>query len=362
MIKASTKCSLIISALLFIGLSSALAEDFQCEVMSLEGTAFVTNSQASRQPLKEGDILKADDLIEVNAGSSVDLAYDKDWQNVTRLEENSKVEIKSIFPTTLKMTHGGVYAKLKSLPTESTFEVQTPTAIATVRGTEYRAVYTGEGTQVFNYSDSKVYVFGRDESGTIGETPMIVENAQTTEIAAPGSQPTPPHPMSPDQVEKGGRSREGIDRKIRENVDHGRVSKMPDMRAIEKMHHERMESVRSGRAGLVSAEPGQNKGGNFKENMAREDKMLKVMQGTENGLRQKMERPENMKPDSGMPGKIEEGQANPIKRERNHVDNSQNFEKHGQGQAQDPNSNNNHPNNKPRGSKQARPQPPRPRQ
>ena len=130
LLKILKNSALIILWLSLLNLSAAYAEGFQCEVMSIEGSAFVTNSEMTHQPIKEGDILKVNDLIEVGADSSVDIAYDRDWQNVARLEESSKIEIKNIFPTMLKMSYGGIYAKLKSLPKDSTFEVATPTAIA----------------------------------------------------------------------------------------------------------------------------------------------------------------------------------------------------------------------------------------
>ena len=279
---------LLVFSFLFFNLSSAHAEDFQCEVMSLEGSAFVTNAEASHKSLKEGDLLKASDLIEPDADSYVDIAYDKDWKNVVRVEENSKIEIKTIYPTTVKMTSGGVFARLKALPKQSTFQVETPTAIAAVRGTEYRTTHQEGGTEVYNFSDSQVFVFSQDESGKVGETPTIVENSQATQVLRPGALPMPPRKMSTNEFLKGGQFREGLERKINENINQGRVGKVQDMRQIEKIHQERMNAAQ-GRGGLVSHERGQEQPGKMKELMNREDKMLRTMDRAKETHQGKME-------------------------------------------------------------------------
>jgi len=127
--------------------------------MTIEGAAYLVDG-ALRTPLKEKMVLSAGDTIEVDANSSVDLAYDRDWKNITRVNENSRVRINGIFPTKLVMIRGDIYAKLRSLPKGSSFEIKTPTAVAAVRGSEYRTMYRGGMTRVYNFAHSKVEVFG----------------------------------------------------------------------------------------------------------------------------------------------------------------------------------------------------------
>ncbi len=272
------KAGLLIFPFLFaINQPLVHAEDLECEVMSLEGAAYVTNGQANHQPLREGDILKAGDLVEVGANSHLDVGYDKNWQNVTRIEENSKIEIKSLFPTAIKLASGGIYAKLRELPKDSTFEVETPTAIASVRGTEYRTEHQDAGTKVYNFSDSKVYVFGQDGSGKINETPTIIRNSEVTRITDAGSAPTEPKIMSDTEHQKGFRIRQDLQGKIQDNIRRGRFAKVQDMRAIEKIHRERMTAAHSGQGRLVSVGSGQSQNGQTKDAMDREDRMLRVM-------------------------------------------------------------------------------------
>ena len=104
--------------------ASAIAEEFQCEVMSLEGTAYLSNAAVTKKPLQEGDIIQVNDVIDVGPGGGIDLAYDKDWKNVTHLEENTKVKIFSIYPALVHMDMGGVLARLKALPKDSSFQVE----------------------------------------------------------------------------------------------------------------------------------------------------------------------------------------------------------------------------------------------
>ena len=279
MIKLKSIC-ILFSVLVFVGTTAVRAEDFQCEVMSIEGTATVTNATVTEKALKEGDILKAGDIIQVASSSFVDVGYDKDWQNVTRFEEKSKVEIKSLYPIEMQLAQGGIFAKLKALPKDSTFNVQTPTAIAAVRGTEFETVHDDEGTQVYNFSDSKVYVFGQDESGKISDSPTIVENSQMTQIPRPGAMPRAPKTMSLDARIKGGRFKAGIEKRIQENSGRGRIGKLPDIRAIEKIHHEHRESGRTGRGALKSLESGQEKNEKMKQSMNRQDQMLNKIDQT----------------------------------------------------------------------------------
>lgn len=156
--KSSPLFLALIVALAF--LDQAYAEEFYCEVMSLQGNAYLTNKDGVHQPVKEGDILKVDDQVEVDNQSYLDLAYDRDWTNVVRVEESSRIRIKSVHPAQISLQRGGLFAKLKSLPKESTFEVQTPTALAAVRGTEFQTLYGENGTEVLNFSNSDVFVYG----------------------------------------------------------------------------------------------------------------------------------------------------------------------------------------------------------
>jgi len=147
--------------------NTVFAADFYCEVMNIEGSATRTNETAQQEPLQEGDRLQPGDVIEVFEDSIIDLAYDKRWENVTRIGPHAKVTIQSLNPTHLSMKYGKIFAQLNALPKDETFEIKTPLAIAAVRGSAYEVTHAGGQTTVTNHSDSPVTVYFLDENGNI---------------------------------------------------------------------------------------------------------------------------------------------------------------------------------------------------
>ncbi len=209
-------------------ISVAYAEEFYCEVMALEGVVTLSNRSVSGQVLQEGDLLKVDDVVQVvGTGGYADLAYDRQWNSVTRVEENSKIRIQALYPTTVELQSGGVYAKLRSLPKDSSFDVQTPTAIASVRGTEYRTTFLEGQTQVYNLSDSDVYVYGLDNSGRRQTTPVIIHHSEKTQVIKRGAPPVAPLRMQAHELQRAEHFRQGIDKKINENLANGHFGKIP---------------------------------------------------------------------------------------------------------------------------------------
>ncbi len=236
----------------FIFLSPvANAEDFYCEVLGVEGSATLTRSSDAPKAIEEGDILQVDDAIEVAEGGYVDISYDKDWSNVTRVEEKSKIVIKAIYPTTIDLEEGGVYAKLKALPKDSTFEVKTPTAIASVRGTEYRTTVISGETEIYNLSESNVYVYGFDQAGTRQAEPVVLANSQKTHVVQKGHPPVAPRAMEQRDFKPAEMLRQGVERKIQDNVSRGRVGKIQDVKAVEQFHQKQHLEGRQGESNKV---------------------------------------------------------------------------------------------------------------
>ncbi len=237
-----------VAAGILLASAPAFAEDLYCEVMSVDGTATLSNSTVSGKSIEEGELLSVDDVVRVGPASYVDLAYDRDWSNVTRIEENSTVRIRSLFPAELGLESGGVFAKLKSLPKDSSFDVQTPTAIASVRGTEYRTTYLEGETQVYNVSDSDVYVYGVDSSGRKQEAvePVVIRNSQKTFVPRRGDAPMAPRHMETKDIQHAAAFKQGIEHRIQQNVERGRVGKLPDVGEIGRRIQERRQEGGSG--------------------------------------------------------------------------------------------------------------------
>ncbi|MBI2094885.1 MAG: FecR domain-containing protein [Candidatus Omnitrophica bacterium] len=199
-------------------------------MMSLEGSAVLTKGGIT-QSLKVGDLLKAGDTVEVRSGY-LDLAYDTEWKNVTRILGKSKVKIRSIYPTQIGMERGGILAKLRRLPKGSTFEVQTPTATAAVRGSEYFTEHREGVTRVMNFSPSPVMVFGAAGSGKPGDR-TVVEESKKTEVSGADGLPKPPEKLSGEEVRAVRVQSESVDAAVEQCLKEGRVGKTQEIDRVE---------------------------------------------------------------------------------------------------------------------------------
>lgn len=218
----------------WIAVSPAYGEDeYRAEVMSVQGAAEVINHQGARRPLAQGDLVQAGDTIATDAAGEVDLAYDGDWQNVTRIGPGSKVVIESIFPIALTMDEGSVYAKLDGLPPDSTFEIETPLAVAAVRGSAYHTMHgSTEGTRVFNFSESPVYVFGMDENAELFEEPAVLGSGETTGVSRIGLKALPPRAMSEAETAQVGEFRSRFEKRLSDVRALGKPGRIQNLARI----------------------------------------------------------------------------------------------------------------------------------
>ena len=229
-----------ISILCFSPAKVLCAEEFHCEVLSLHGHATVMDADQKVRELKEGDLLGKDESLEVAPDSAVDLAFDKEWKNVVRVEEKSKLKVAQISPTKLELGQGGVFAKLKALPKDSSFDVKTPTAVATVRGTEYRTTYVDGHTEVFNVSPSKVFVYGVKADGSVNrEQSVVLEQSKKTQVLNAGEVPKPSQDLSEQEAKIGEKLKADIETKIQEVQSSGRISKIQSVADLETLAKDR---------------------------------------------------------------------------------------------------------------------------
>lgn len=196
---------------MLLGISALSYAQESFEVLATSGQATLINTAGEEKVLSKGDRVKPGETVRVSEDGYVDVAQDEDRENVTRLESGSEVVFQKIDPAVLSVDKGSVFANLKRLPAGSSFEVQTPVAIAVVRGTRYRTAFNeGSGAQVSNFSNSPVYVYGIDADGKRMTDPLILRNEEKTEIAKQGEKPSEPLLMSEDELKKGETSSEGL--------------------------------------------------------------------------------------------------------------------------------------------------------
>ncbi|MBI2094887.1 MAG: FecR domain-containing protein [Candidatus Omnitrophica bacterium] len=225
--------------------TAAQGEDYSGEVMTVRGTAYVLNEDSGQRPLNQGDLVKAGDRIEVGQSSHVDIAFDKEWNNIARVGEKSTAEIRSVYPTGIGLPEGDIFAKLHKLPKGTTFEIQTPVAVAAVRGSEYWTEHRDGATKVLNFSPSPVEVFALSDKGDlIGRT--IVQQTERTEIRMMNEPPAPPQKMDADDLVRAVEHSTGIDLSVREVVEEGRVGKVQDVDSVTEKLKARSEEMASG--------------------------------------------------------------------------------------------------------------------
>lgn len=243
---------LSISVFLFIVMSLSafaspiLADEFQCEILNLKGTVTVRDSKGVAHPAQQAELLKVGEEVEVGSESYVDLAYDKDWKNVVRLEADSKVKITSVAPGKLDLLQGGVFAKLKKLPQSSSFEVKTPTAVAAVRGSEYRTTFILGQTDVFNAASSRIIVYGVKEDGSVDKNAAVmIEKNKKTSVETAGKAPKPPEPMSKGEIKTGKSLNTGIETNVKKAIKEGRSANIQSVTDIEKFIREEKKKAAS---------------------------------------------------------------------------------------------------------------------
>ena len=236
-IKALFFCAVILSMCFLSAVT--YAADYRCEVMSLKGSAFVLSDTGEKKPLKEGDTLGAGKTIEVGKESYVDLAYDKGWNNVTRIGADSKVSLRSIYPTGLYMSRGDILAKLQKLPAKSTFEVETPTAVAAVRGSEYRTVADEEGkTQIYNLHKSEVEVYSKDLDGVMSREPVVLTENQKTAVDRLGDTPKTPEMMPEKEAKENHELSDHLNQRVESETQSGQLGQIQDIAEVEKKYSE----------------------------------------------------------------------------------------------------------------------------
>jgi hypothetical protein len=172
----------------------------QCYVKTIIGTAKVRkgNDAAWKEPrvrmaLKEGDAVRTfvESEIEIETSEGT----------IMKVGENSTVEI-PVFSsqaagatnTKIKILAGNVLSDVKKLTgAGSKFEFETPTAVASIRGTRLGIDVTGDRTNVSVY-EGRVFVIPRDakEGAEVGanQTTTIIKGQRTIKVQNMG-QPVP---------------------------------------------------------------------------------------------------------------------------------------------------------------------------
>jgi hypothetical protein len=172
------------------------------KVIAVKNSGYTTRLQQSvKQTIKVGDILYAGDQIDVKNGNFVQIAFDKDKNNIVHIPGDSLVQITKDRAINVELTHGQVFALLDRLESGTQFRIVTPTAVSTVRGTYFGVKQIGTATQTSVYR-GEVAVNGRQADGkNIGAVVPVMVGERTT-VAHTGTRPDAPKQMTHAQFEE----------------------------------------------------------------------------------------------------------------------------------------------------------------
>lgn len=172
------------------------------KVLAVKNSGYTTRLQQSvKQTIKAGDVLYAGDEIDVKRGNFVQIAFDKDKNNIVHIPGDSLVQITKDRAINVELAHGQVFALLDRLESGTKFRIVTPTAVSTVRGTYFGVKQIGTATETSVYR-GEVAVNGRQADGkNIGAVVPITAGERTT-VAHTGTRPDSPKQMTQAQFEE----------------------------------------------------------------------------------------------------------------------------------------------------------------
>ena len=156
------------------GSAKAPPEDIKTIVSHVSGQAELER-EGSKQALTEGTLLKASDVIHTSENSSVDLAM-KGF-GIVKIGAKSQVEISELIHSkqgeraALSVKRGDVASILSRQNKESTYRIETPTAVAAVRGTSF-VVSVHEAVSRISVMDGSIAV---SKAGAASSEEIIVE-------------------------------------------------------------------------------------------------------------------------------------------------------------------------------------------
>ena len=181
------KVSAGLLTVLFLGVSAGAWAAEGCTVNNVLGDAMVMR-EGKEMAAKKGDALMKGDGIKTSPTCQVDMSMN----NLAgcRVLSGTEVKVMGWKPEnmSLKVESGNVILNLKELPAKSSFRVETPTAVATVRGTQFWG-------RVNPSADSTVTTFAVKKGSVeilpvgIAETkPILLAPGDAVDISPAGAQ------------------------------------------------------------------------------------------------------------------------------------------------------------------------------
>lgn len=136
----------------------------RARIIRFQGVVSVERA-GKKVPTVAGALLNAGDKIVTGPNAFAEVAYDDAYRDILRIGSKTNVILRSAIiekQTTVYMDKGALILKLQDLKKGSAFKVETPVAVAGVRGTSFGVTITGDRAVIADY-ESKIYVKGLDQ-------------------------------------------------------------------------------------------------------------------------------------------------------------------------------------------------------
>ena len=157
-------------------------EELSLFIYSPIGTVTIISDGTQKTP-QDGDFISIGDSVRTGPLSSADIMLGN--IGIVRVYENSLVHIKSLIDpdtgdTKIEMDQGKLYSTLEKLKRGS-FQVKTPTSVASIRGTSFR-MSAARNESRLDVIDGKVQINPVENNTVIEDVKNLVEANQTVSI------------------------------------------------------------------------------------------------------------------------------------------------------------------------------------
>ena len=161
--KAASICLALALLLCFYASGSEAQEE--SKVIYLKGQVKVQHPGDNFWILaKKGMLLNDKDKIKTFVGSEAEIALDPTLKNIVKVNPNTEITLEDLKNKKLYMPKGKVFSLMEALPSDASFEIKTPAAVAGIRGSGILVDTDGKQTDVKCFED-KAYVIGLDVDG-----------------------------------------------------------------------------------------------------------------------------------------------------------------------------------------------------
>ncbi len=173
---------LVLSVVVFLAVAGAQSVLHAAEMLYVEGRVQVQSpSDNEWKTAEKGMRLEVGDLVRTARHSFADIALDLEKKNTIRVEEKTLVTLNSSSANTLDrldLAKGKIYANLEDIKAGLSFEVNTPSAVAGVRGSSYSVYVERDSDEVVAYKDT-IYIQTFDADKNLISEIMLPEGFKT---------------------------------------------------------------------------------------------------------------------------------------------------------------------------------------